>query len=369
MGVDKGLPICRADHIGSLLRPNSLRLAYKAYAAGELQAEEFIERQDKAITDAIRMQEDAGLGVVTDGEFRRRSWFAGFVDRVEGLVHKDTKFRFIEGEKALVAVPVPHVGSKIKRVSGIATDEFIFVQKIAARPIKITIPAPSVIHFFRGPDGIERAAYPEDDLYWEDLIHVYKEEIRELGGLGLSYLQFDEVPIALFCDPNVRVRLNEWGWDWHSLFDQYIKISNKILDSRPSTMRVGMHLCRGNFRGKWIGAGGYDDIAERLFNEVNVDQFLLEYDTDRAGNFSPLQHMPRQKAAVLGMISSKTAEMEDENVLHRRLEEASRYISMDRLAISPQCGFGTTVGGAPMSEDDQRRKLELVGRVAEKAWR
>ena len=366
--MNSDYPICRADHIGSLLRPESLRSAYKAFVAGKLDDDGFVASQDKAVADVICMQENAGLGVITDGEFRRRSWFAGFVDGVEGVVHKDTQFNFINNEEALVSVPVPHAQAKIRRSRGITTDEFSYAKEISKVRIKITMPAPSVIHFFRGPDGIDRNIYPDDDIYWEDLISVYCEEIQALSDLGLTYLQLDEVPIALFCDENVRARLTEWEWDWNLLFDKYIEISNTILNSRPKSMRAGMHLCRGNFRGKWIGSGGYEIIAERLFNEINVDQFLLEYDSDRAGDFSPLRYLPDGKCAVLGLVSTKTPELENESDLHRRLEEASKFVSMERLAISPQCGFGTTVGGAPMNELEQRRKLELVGRVAANAW-
>ena len=216
---------------------------------------------------------------------------------------------------------------------------------------------------------MDRKVYPEDDMYWKDLTSVYMEEIQALGNLGLTSLQLDEVPMALFCDEKVRARLKEWQWDWKILFDKYIQVTNTILDSRPKDMLAAMHLCRGNFRGKWIGTGGYEQIAERLFNEVNVDQFFLEYDSDRAGDFTPLRYLPDTKSAVLGMVSTKTAEMENENDIYRRFEDASKYVPLEQLAVSPQCGFGTTVGGAPMNEYDQRRKLELVVRIAENMWR
>jgi 5-methyltetrahydropteroyltriglutamate--homocysteine methyltransferase len=366
-------PICRADHIGSLLRPEALRRAYRDHAAGKLDDTEFKQAQDQAISDVIAMQENAGMGAVTDGEFRRRSWFAGFVDAVDGLVHKDTYFKFVEGEEASVSVPVPHAEAPIRRSGGITTDEFTYASSVANNPVKITMPAPSVIHFFRGPDGMDRTVYPNDDAYWDDLIAVYQEEIRALADLGLTYLQLDEVPIALFCDEQIRERLSGWGadykgWYWDQLLERYIQAANAVLDARPAGMRAGMHLCRGNFRGKFIGTGSYDVVAERLFNEVNVDQFLLEYDTERAGDFAPLRYLPADKSAVLGLVSTKTAAMEDEGNLRRRLDDAQKYVPMDRLAISPQCGFGTTVGGAPMTEDDERQKLELVGRVAATAW-
>ena len=260
------------------------------------------------------------MGAVTDGEFRRRSWFAGFVDAVDGLVHRDTSFNFLEGSDASVNVPVPHAQGPIRRTAGIATEELAYAQKVAGRPVKITMPAPSVIHFFRGPGGIDRDVYPDEDLYWRDLVAVYREEVRALGELGLTYLQLDEVPVALLCDEKVRERLSQWGrewpgWHWEALLDRYIRAANAVLDARPATMRAGMHLCRGNFRGKFIGTGGYDPVAERLFQEVNVDQFLLEYDTERAGDFRPLRHLPTEKCAVLGLVSTKSAALENEDDL------------------------------------------------------
>ncbi|MCZ6506538.1 MAG: 5-methyltetrahydropteroyltriglutamate--homocysteine S-methyltransferase [Acidobacteria bacterium] len=361
--------VCRADHIGSLLRPRELRDAHKAHVVGTLDHSGFRSVQDQAIRDAIAMQEAAGLGVVTDGEFRRRSWFAGFVDAVDGLVHKDTNFNFIEGDTASVNVPVPHAEAPIRRRGGIAVGELAFALQVARLPVKITLPSPAVIHFFRGPGGIDQSVYPDEGDYWCDLVEVYRAEVQELGQAGLEYLQLDEVPIALFCDAQVRERLTAWGWDWEQLLSRYISAANAVLEVRPRHTAAGMHLCRGNFRGKWIGTGGYEPVAERLFNEIAVDQFLLEFDSERAGDFAPLRFLPEGKSVVLGLVSTKTATMEDEDFLLRRIEDAARYVPMERLAVSPQCGFGTTVGGAPMDEDTQRRKLELVGRVAEKAWR
>lgn len=361
-------PVCRADHIGSLLRPAKLREAHRALSAGTIDRDAFDQVLDSAIRDAISMQEAAGIEAVTDGEFRRRSWFAGFVDAVEGLVHKDTYFNFIEGDEAKVSVPVPHAEAPIRRTAGITTGEYSYAAEVATRPVKITMPAPSVIHFFRGPDGVDTSVYPDEEVYWQDLIAVYREEIAALGKLGCTYLQLDEVPIALFCDEKVRERLDAWGWDWKTLFDRYIWAANEVVAGLPDGMSVGMHLCRGNFRGKWIGTGGYEPVAERLFGEIAVDQFLLEYDSERAGDFAPLRFLPDDKSAVLGLISTKTPVLENRDELLRRIDDAGTYVAPERLAISPQCGFGTTVGGAPMTEDDERRKLALVGDIAKTVW-
>lgn len=361
-------PVCRADHIGSLMRPKALRDAYKAHASGKLSDDDFAKAQDDAVAAAIRMQEAAGLGAVTDGEFRRRSWFAGFVDAVSGLTHKDTEFNFMEEGEAAISVPVPHAEAPIKRTGGICTHELAAARKVAKAPVKITMPAPSVIHFFRGPDGIDPKVYPDVEKFWADLVAVYRAEIAELGKMGLTYLQLDDVPPALLCDAKIQQRIAQWGWDWRKLLDKYIWSNNAVLKGRPKGMTAGVHLCRGNFRGHFIGSGGYEPIAERFFNEVDADLFLLEYDSERAGDFAPLRFVPKNKSVVLGLVSSKTPVMENPSELKRRIDAAAKYVPHERLAISPQCGFGTTVGGAPMSEDDQKRKLALVSEVARQVW-
>jgi 5-methyltetrahydropteroyltriglutamate--homocysteine methyltransferase len=361
-------PLCRADHIGSLLRPPALKDAYKALTGGRLDAAGFARVLDDAIRDAIRRQEAVGLGAVTDGEFRRRSWFAGFVDAVGGLAHRDTHFKFLERNAATISVPVPHTVASIRRTRGIATHEFAFARSVATRPVKITLPSPSVIHFFRGPEGVDPGIYPNEEAYWHDLLAVYRAEIAELGRLGCRYLQLDEVPVALLCDPEIQARMAEWGWDWRTLRDRYIRAANEAIRDRPGGMTVGMHLCRGNFRGHWIGSGGYEPVAEALFTRAAADVFLLEYDSERAGDFQPLRFVPGDKAVVLGLVTSKSPVLEDEGALGRRIDAAAAFVPLARLALSPQCGFGTTVGGAPMREEDQWRKLELVGRVARAVW-
>jgi 5-methyltetrahydropteroyltriglutamate--homocysteine methyltransferase len=361
-------PPARADHIGSLLRPKRLRDAYRAAAAGRMGAAEFDAALDDSIRSAIGMQEDAGLDVVTDGEFRRRSWFAGFVDAVDGLEHRDTALRFIAGGEAQLSVPVPHTAGLIRRTRGIATHELEFARSVARRPVKITLPAPSVIHFFRGPEAIDHAIYPDEEAWWQDLLAVYRAEIAALARLGCTYLQLDEVPIALLCDPRIQELIGQWRWDWRALLDRYLWANAEALRDRPAGMTVGMHLCRGNYRGHWIGAGGYEPVAEKLFGQRDVDVFLLEYDTGRAGDFRPLRFVPADKSVVLGLVSSKTPALEDADALRRRLGEAAAFVPLERLALSPQCGFGTTVGGAPLSEDDERRKLELVAAVARTVW-
>lgn len=360
-------PPCRADHIGSLLRPKRLKVGFRQYQTGDLEPQAFQNILDSVITETIARQESAGLGVVTDGEFRRRSWFAGFVDSVEGLVHETTHFNFTDASNDDVSVPVPQVAAPIRRTAGIATNEFDQANQVATLPVKITLPAPSVMHFFRGPQGTG-SVYADTEQFWLDLVNVYRQEIVDLAERGCTYVQLDEVPIALLCDPTIRDRISQWNWNWELLLEKYIWAMNEILHDRPQGMTIGMHLCRGNYRGHWIGSGGYEPVAEQLFNRTNVDLFLLEYESDRAGDFSPLRFMPTEKSVVLGLVSSKTPVLEAPTALARRLEEASKYVPMERLAISPQCGFGTTVGGAPMNEDEQWRKLTLVAEIADDVW-
>lgn len=359
---------CRADHVGSLLRPRMLRDGYRALQRGEIDEKAFRAIQDQAVREAVEMQEKVGLDALTDGEFRRRSWFAGFVDAVEGLTHKDTLFRFVEGDEASIPVPVPHAEAPIRRTGGISTDEFRYMKGITKGRVKITLPSPSVMHFFRGNDGIDRTVYPDIEQFWADLIAIYRAEIRELGELGCTYLQLDEVPIALLCDPNIRARIATWGWNWETLLDRYIDAVNHAIAERPADMTIAMHLCRGNFRGHWIGSGGYEPVAERLFQKANVDVYLLEFDSERAGDFSPLRFLPPHKSVVLGLVSSKTPELEKMDDLRARIDAASAYVPAERLGVSPQCGFGTTVGGAPMDEEQQFRKLALVAETARSVW-
>jgi len=362
-------PVCRADHIGSLMRPKALRDAHKAHAAGRMSDADFAKAQDDAVRGAIAMQEAAGLGAVTDGEFRRRSWFAGFVDAVQGLTHKDTEFNFMEEGEAAISVPVPHAEAPIRRTKGITTHELAFAQKVAKAPVKITMPAPSVIHFFRGPDGIDKSVYPDIEKFWTDLVAVYRAEIAELGKMGLKYLQLDDVPPALLCDVKIQQRIAQWGWDWQKLLDKYIWANNEVLRDLPKGMTAGIHLCRGNFRGHWIGSGGYEPVAEKFFGQVNANAFLLEYDSERAGDFRPLRHLPKEKCVVLGLVSSKTPELESGADLRRRIDDAAKFVDFQRLAISPQCGFASTAAGNPLTESDELAKLKLCVDVANAVWR
>jgi 5-methyltetrahydropteroyltriglutamate--homocysteine methyltransferase len=358
----------RAEHIGSLLRPRELRDAFKAHAAGKMNDSAYREVEDRCIIEAIRMQETAGLATITDGEFRRGSWAFGLVKAVEGFSEAPSFYEFQDAAGNRYGFETCYATARIRRTRPIAVGEFEFVRRHARGIPKVTMPAPSFMHFFRGNACADPAAYPDIGQFWTDLIRVYHEELAELGRAGARYLQIDEVPIAMLCDPSVRERARSLGEDADKLVTLYIDAVNQALAPRPAGMTVAMHLCRGNLRSRWLAAGSYETVAQRLFNDARVDAFFLEYDSARAGDFAPLRFVPSGKTVVLGLVSTKTPVLEDPDALCRRIDEAARYVPVERLALSPQCGFASTVGGNLLSGDDQRRKLELVVNVARRVW-
>ncbi len=361
-------PPFRAEHIGSLLRPRALKDAHKAHAAGDIGAVQYQQAVEAAIVDAIRLQEQSGLRAITDGEFRRAAWSAAFFEALEGFSHADSLFEFRDAEGGRHRWRTCCATGPIRRVGGIATEEFDFVRANTERLPKVTLPTPSALHFFRGKGCVDPKAYPDLDRFWHDVVTVYRAEIAALAEHGATYLQLDEVPLAMLCDPEVRAQARAQGEDPEALIETYIDVLNRALEGRPAGMMVGIHLCRGNFRGRWMAEGGYEPVAEALFNRLAVDAFFLEYDTPRAGDFAPLRLVPDDKTVVLGLISTKTAALEPIDVLRRRIDEATQHVPLDRLAVSPQCGFASVAGGNVISEDDERAKLALVSNVAEKVW-
>ena len=358
----------RAEHIGSLLRPRELKEAFRAHGEGRLGDDAFRGVQDAAIHEAIALQEEAGLRTITDGEFRRAAWSAGFVWALAGLEPRDSLFEFTDDSGDVIRWQTCCATERICRKRGITTDEFRFVRATTRFTPKVTMPAPSFLHFFRGPECVDRRAYPDLDRFWEDVVAIYREELRALGALGATYVQIDEVPLAMLCDPGVREKVRARGEDPDRLIDTYVEVVNRILDSRPAAMTFGMHLCRGNLRGHWMAAGGYEPIAEKLFARLDVDAFFLEYDSPRAGGFEPLRFVPTRKSVVLGLVSSKARDLENPDDLRRRIDEAARFVPLERLSISPQCGFASTVGGNPLSLEEERAKLSLVVDTAHRVW-
>jgi 5-methyltetrahydropteroyltriglutamate--homocysteine methyltransferase len=370
MTGERLLPPFRAEHVGSFVRPESLLVAARQLKAGQIDADAFRKVVDAAVVDIVRFQESLGLPSVTDGEFRRRSWSAGFIDAVEGFGLRDGTlgFRNEKGEMGVAASP--YAKSKLRRKRGITTDEFEFLKSTTRQGTpKITIPAPDVMHFFLGPHAVESSVYPDMQVYYDDLIRIYREEIADLAALGCTYVQIDDTALPCNCDIHAREDVKKRGEDPEKLTKKYVELLNAALGARPPNMRVGVHLCRGNLKGAWMAEGGYEPIAEVFFNESNVDAFFLEYDTPRAGDFAPLRHVPKNKLVVLGLISSKTPVLESKDAIKRRIAEAARYIDLDRLCLSPQCGFSSGGGsGQTVGLDDEQRKLQLVQEIAQDVW-
>jgi 5-methyltetrahydropteroyltriglutamate--homocysteine methyltransferase len=363
-----GRPPFRADHVGSLLRPPALRQAFRRHAAGAIDEGEFARIKDHAIRTAVRMQEEIGLEVVTDGEFRRGSYWGRFVERTDGLTVRPALLKFRDDRGHEVDFTAPYATAALRRTQPIALDEFVFLRDASAVTPKITLPAPSTMHFLRAADFAEQSAYADLDGFFADLTTVFAQEVADLIRAGCRYLQFDEVAVALLCDPSIREPLTASGGDLDALVDRYVDAINSAVAACPADVVVGVHMCRGNFRGNYLAAGSYESVAERFFARTRANHFLLEYDTPRAGDFAPLRFVPRGKGVVLGLISSKTPELESLDLLRRRAEGAGRYIDLDRLAISPQCGFASSAAGNPLGAADQRAKLRLVVDAARAIW-
>ena len=355
---------CRADHIGSLLRPKSLREAFRGFAEKKIPQSALRDAQDAAIRDAVRLQEDCGLRVVTDGEFRRISYWEKFVRLTQGLEVKDAVFTFHDQEGHESKFTAPYVSGKVGRGAPITLDEYAFLKKNTKRNSKITMPAPSTMHFYRFTDW--GTAYRDAEAFFADLGRVYQAEIAELHAAGCRYVQIDEVAVAILCDPAARAKVKAAGEDPDRLVDLYIGAINQAVKGRPKGMTVGVHVCRGNYKGMYLSEGGYDSVAERFFGRTDVEHFLLEFDTPRAGGFAPLRFVPKGKGVVLGLVSSKTPELESMDLLKKRAEQAARYT--EDLAISPQCGFASTMGGNPLTEADERAKLRLCVDAARAIW-
>lgn len=362
------VPPFKADHIGSLLRPRALRDAFRGHAEKRISDADFRAAQDAAIRDVLKLQEDCGVQVATDGEFRRISYWEKFVRLTEGLTIKDAVFTFHDEHGHESAFTAPYVTAKVRRGAPITVDEFEFVRQHTRATPKITMPSPSTMHFYRFTDYGDAGVYRDPAEFFADLGQVYQAEIAELAAAGCRYVQLDEVAIAILCDPAARDKVKAAGEDPDRLVDLYIDAINEAVKGRPADMAVGVHMCRGNYKGMYLSEGGYDSIAERFFNRTRVTHFLLEFDTPRAGSFEPLRFLPEDKGVVLGLVSSKTPQLESMDLLKRRADEAAKYVSPDRLGISPQCGFASTMGGNPVTEADERAKLQLCVEGAAKIF-
>lgn len=363
-----GRPPFRADHVGSLLRPAALKQAFKDHAAKKLDDKGFKALQDAAIRDVVRLQEDAGLKVVTDGEFRRASYWGRFVERCEGFTIKPAVFKFRDDHGHEVDFTATYAAGKLKRTQPLAVDEYDFLKAAVTKAAgKITLPAPSTMHFYRCTDYADAKIYGDAKAFFADLSKVFREEIAALAAAGCRYVQLDEVAVAMLCDPDIRAKIAAAGQKPDELVDLYIDSINESVAGAPADMVFGVHMCRGNFKAHYLAAGGYESVAERFFTRTKVNHFLLEYDTPRAGDFQPLRFM-KNKGVVLGLVSTKTAVLESPDTLKRRIEEAAKFMPLDNLAIGPQCGFASTVAGNPLTEADERAKLKLLVDTARSVW-
>ncbi|MGH8765388.1 MAG: cobalamin-independent methionine synthase II family protein [Burkholderiales bacterium] len=342
-----------------MLRPQKLRQAFRAHAAKEITDADFRTAQDAAIRDVLKLQEDCGLQVASDGEFRRISYWEKFVRLTKGLVVKEAVFKFHDEHGHESDFTAPYAETRVSRAESITLDEYSFASKLTELTQKITMPAPSTMHFYRFTDWGAKSAYTDARAFFADLGKVYQGEIAELHQAGCRYVQLDEVALAMLCDPALQGKVRAAGGNPDELVDLYVDAINEAVKGAPKDMAIGVHMCRGNYKGMYLSEGGYTSIAERLFNRAEVGHFLLEFDTPRAGDFAPLAMMPKSKGVVLGLVSSKTPALESLDLLKKRVEQASKHIDAGQLAISPQCGFASTMGGNPVTEADERAKLRL----------
>jgi 5-methyltetrahydropteroyltriglutamate--homocysteine methyltransferase len=365
-------PPFRADHVGSLLRPEKLLKAREDFANGRIDADELRGIEDEAIRDAVQMQQDVGLQSATDGEFRRASWHMDFIYELGGVnkVQSDMKVEFRNAEGTIEFTPAAiQVDEKVSLEHTIFAKDFEYLKSVTngATP-KLTIPSPSMVHYRGGRAAIDDSVYPELDSFWEDLSAAYADEVRALAELGCTYLQFDDTSLAYLNDPNQRKMIAEKGADAEHLHETYIRNINRALAHRPEGMAITTHMCRGNFRSSWVAEGGYDFVAEALFGQLDVDGFFLEYDDARSGGFEPLRFVPPGKIVVLGLVTTKRGELESKDELKRRVEEASQFVPVDQICISPQCGFSSTVEGNAVTFAQEVAKLELIVETASEIW-
>jgi 5-methyltetrahydropteroyltriglutamate--homocysteine methyltransferase len=373
MGDISGPPF-RADHVGSLLRPVELLRAREEHQAGRLSAAELRRVEDGAIRDVVRMQQEIGLEGVTDGEFRRGSWHMDFLYQIGGVAKTDRTLRIqFKNETGPVeaALGAFRIGSRLTLDKTIFAEDFAYLKSSApaGTVAKLTIPSPSMLHYRGGRAVIDQAAYPEMDAFWQDLAEVYRKEIAGLAALGCTYLQLDDTSLAYLNDPAQRAYVTSIGGDGDKQHLTNIRLINAALAGKPHGMTVCTHMCRGNFRSSWVAEGGYDHVAEALFGELAVDGFFLEYDDARSGGFAPLRFVPRgKKRVVLGLVTSKRPALESKDELKRRIDEAAKYVPLEQLCLSPQCGFSSTVDGNALTIEEEKAKLRLVVETARDVW-
>ncbi len=362
----------RADHVGSFLRPEKLTKARDDYEKKLIQKDELSSIEDDCIRELVKKQEEVGLKGITDGEFRRTYFHVDFLEQLDGVSvtygEFKTAFRKDDGTEVGFRPPTMHVEAELKHSKPIQGNDFDFLKGQVSETAKVCIPSPSMLHFRGGRDAISSKVYPDLDQFYEDLTAAYRDEIADLASRGCRYLQMDDTNLAYLCDPAIREQTKARGDDPDELTQRYCKLVNDAIKDRPEDMAITVHLCRGNFKSAWVAQGGYEPVAEILFNEMAINGFFLEYDDERSGDFAPLRHVPREKMVVLGLMNSKKPEVESAEELKQRINEAAQFIPLEQCALSHQCGFSSTAHGNDLSEDDQWKKLARCVEVAQDVW-
>jgi 5-methyltetrahydropteroyltriglutamate--homocysteine methyltransferase len=364
----------RADHVGSFLRPQSVIEARQHRAADNISYEELRAIEDAAIADLVKWQEGLGLKAITDGEFRRFFFHTDFLLKLAGVEERGgmkKAFKNDAGKDVSFAPPVMVVTDKVRHDQPIQKADYEFLASQVSAPgavAKVAIPSPSMLHFRAGRSGIPEDIYPTMEEFYADVAAAYREEVAQLSAVGCRYLQFDDTNLAYLCDDEQRAQAKDRGMDPDDTTRQYARLINESFASAPSDMIKTIHLCRGNFRSSWAAEGGYEPVAEIMFNELDIDAFFLEYDDPRSGDFAPLRFLPKRKTVVLGLVTTKLGDLETKDEIKRRIDEASKYADLDQLALSPQCGFASTVHGNDISTQQQADKIGLCVEVAEEVW-
>src|SRR5438270_1419075 len=366
-------PPFRADHVRSLLRPPQLLRAREEFDQGKIDAEQLRSVEDDGIRHVGKMQRDIGPQSATDGEFRRSSWHMDFIYQLGGIERAPgnlkVEFRNEEGQIEFTPAAI-HVGDKVRLDRPIFAEDFKFLESVAGQRTtpKLTSPSPSMVHYRGGRASVDPAIYPDIEGFWADLTAAYREQVRAIAELGCRYYQFDDTSLAYLNDPRQREQIAQLGEDAEHLHETYIRHLNEVLAEKPDGLTVTTHMCRGNFRSSWVAEGGYDFVAEALFGELKVDGFFLEYDDARSGGFEPLRFVPSDKLVVLGLVTTKRGELESKDELKRRIEEASKYVAIEQLCLSPQCGFSSTVDGNTVTYEQEVAKPRVIVETAAEVW-
>ncbi len=364
------IPPFRADHVGSFLRSKELLDARERQRKGEISRAQLREVEDRSIRDVVRFQEDLGLQGITDGEYRRTYFHIDFLEQLDGIETSggiQVKFHSAAGDVDF-APPVLKVTGKVRHAKPIQLADFEFLKSVTKRVPKVTIPSPTMLHFRGGRGAISKEAYPDLEAFFEDVAAAYREELAQLGAAGCRYVQLDDTNLAYLCDPKLREGAKSRGDDPDELPKRYARLINGAIAGRPAGMQVCVHLCRGNFKSAWVAEGGYEPVAQSLFNDLQVDGYFLEYDDARSGDFSPLRFVPKGRIVVLGLVTTKTSELETKDQLKRRIDEAARHVPLEQLCLSPQCGFSSTVHGNEIMRESQAAKIRLVVDTAREVW-